>query len=565
MVAFVLVLVLFSTGATFYYHKNMRAVIEIPRSGGTHTEGVIGTPRFINPLLAVSRADQDIAAVVYAGLLTRDATGQLIPELAASYNISEDGTVYTFTLKDGLTFHDGTPLTAADVEFTIRRAASPGIHSPLFADWEGVGVDVRDERTIVFTLPEPYQPFLNNATIGILPKHLWADLSDDEFSFSQFNVEPIGAGPYKLRDTVVDASGIPNSYHLSAFEGYSLGTPHIDHLVFSLHRDNTELLQAFAEKQVDAIHAVSTTNLTQLLAQEDRHPLISLLRTPQLRVFGVFLNQNKQPVLLRDEVREALSIATPKHTIVGEVLGGYGNILKNPIPPGTLIGTSSARDAATEPTDLPSSNTINEAQTLLEVAGWERASGSDIYVYETDDQTLELSFSLATIDSPELVQAAELIADAWGAIGAQVDLKVYDATDLTQSIIRPRRYDALLFGLDIGHELDLYAFWHSSQRNDPGLNVAQFADIEADATLEQLRTERDATKRQQLLSTFVERVHDEQASIFIYSPDFTYVVQNNIHNVTLHPIADASERFDTIHTWYLETDHVWPIIDEWFE
>jgi peptide/nickel transport system substrate-binding protein len=290
-----------------------------------------------------------------------------------------------------------------------------------------------------------------------------------------------------------------------------------------------------------------------------------------MRTFGIFFNHNKQPVFLFDEVREALNEAAPKRAIVGEILRGYGTILTAPLPPHVVEAVTAAAprdeesetgedETQVEDEDRPPVNHIERAQRILEDAGWER-NDNDIYVLDRDDELTTLSLTLSTVSTPELLQAAERVAASWRDMGAQVELKVFEPSDLTQSVIRPRRYDALLFGMVVGHELDLYAFWHSSQRNDPGLNIAQLADIEADAWLEKMRTEHDAEARAELYQAFLERVEEEVAAVFLYAPDFIYVVNDRIHNVTVHPISERCERFDTIHTWHIQTDHVWPFVD----
>ncbi len=552
------------SGTILAYDKNHALLKEVPRYGGSHTEGIVGTPRFINPLLAISPADRDLTAVVYAGLMKRSADGTLVPQLAESYKISDDGTVYTFTLRPDLTFQDGTPLTADDVVYTIKEAANPNIRSPLYANWEGVKVDVLDARTVTFTLPQPYAPFIENTTIGILPKHIWAPLADDQFSFSQFNTRPVGAGPYEVTNVVVDKSGIPSRYELRAFDRYVLGKPHIAQLNFALYRDRDSVLQAFTDGRVDAVYNVAPAKMDDLL-EANGTPVI--LRAPLLRVFGVFLNHNKQPVFMDAAVREALDVATPRRSIVGQILGGYGTALDAPVPPNVLAavrGTST--DSTSTSADMLDSATstlqrdLSHARSILEGAGWKRGDDGVYTLTKNKDQTTRLAFTLSTVDTPELVQAANMIADSWRQLGAEVDVKVFNATDLTQSVIRPRKYDALLFGMDLGHELDLYAFWHSSQRNDPGLNIAQFADIEADAALDNLRVATSTDAQDKLIGKFLDRVASEHAAISLYAPDFTYVVRDGLRNVTLHPIADASERFDTIDQWYQETDSVWPVV-----
>lgn len=566
----VLLLVIAVSATYILYTKNVTTFIEIPRHGGTHIEGIVGTPRFINPLLAISKADKDLTALIYAGLMTRDKEGALVPELAESYTISEDGLTYTFTLREGLTFHDGTPLTADDVIFTVTQAANASVRSPVFANWDGVIVEKNDEKTVTFTLPEPYAPFIENMTLGILPAHIWEGVSAEEFPFSQFNITPIGAGPYQvgLGDIVRDDSGIPSRYKLHAFEQYVLGEPYIDTFEFVLYNNMREVINDYSKGGIHAISNISPARLDALLSSTAQSHT-EVHRAPLLRIFGIFFNHNTQPILLEDEVREALEIATPKKAVVGEILRGYGTVLDAPLPDfisGIPNATNTPEDTSDESDkennmQKPAINRIERAQGILEAEGWERGEDG-VYKYENDDDTVTLSLTFSTVNNPELIQTAERIAESWREVGIGVEMKVFEPTDLTQSVIRPRRFDALLFGMVIGHELDLYAFWHSSQRKDPGLNIAQYADIEADALLEKMRTETETAEREKLYTEFIELIRKQKAAIFLYAPDFIYVIDNRLQNVHVHPVKEAHERFDSVHEWHVETDNVWPFVKD---
>src|SRR3989344_3113787 len=182
------------------YALEQSLLVEVPAYGGTLAEGVVGSPRFINPLLAMSDADRDLSALTYAGLMGISGTGDLVSILAESYDLSSDGKTYTFILNKNAKFSDGTPVTADDIVFTIQKAQSPALKSPKYADWVGVGVAAVDQRTVRFTLSKPYAPFLGLMTLGILPSRLWKNISDEEFPFSMLESNPVGAGPFKVTD-----------------------------------------------------------------------------------------------------------------------------------------------------------------------------------------------------------------------------------------------------------------------------------------------------------------------------------------------------------------------------
>lgn len=212
------IVLFFTSGLYTAYLFNEDQKSTVATTGGTFTEGIVGTPRFVNPVLAITRADQDIAALVYSGLLRLAPDGSLENDLADSITISDDGLVYNIILKDSNYFHDGTRLTAEDVAYTIALMQDPLLKSPLRGNWNDVMVEVISDSELNLVLAEPYTPFIENLTVGILPKHIWSDLSVDQLPFSQNNTEPIGSGPYQLERVSYNRSGLIDAYTLVAAE-----------------------------------------------------------------------------------------------------------------------------------------------------------------------------------------------------------------------------------------------------------------------------------------------------------------------------------------------------------
>jgi peptide/nickel transport system substrate-binding protein len=538
-----------SFGLLYILQSNF--VIPTPAYGGTLTEGIIGSPRFINPVLAISDADRDLTALMYSGLLRATQNGGYEANLAESYNISEDGTTYTFTLRENATFHDGTPLTSADVAFTVSSAQNPALKSPVRANWDGVNVETPDARTVIFTLKSPYAPFIDNATLGILPERLWQDVSAEEFPFSELNTSPVGSGPFEVSSISRSQGGIPSSYVLTPFAGYTLGEAYLSRLTLRFYQSESALLTALERGEVQSANGISPVSLAQL-DQEN------IVRAPLNRVFGVFFNQNQSEVLRMREVRQALNESIDRKDLVAQVLGGYGTPLTTPIPP-ALLGNSS------EEVSTSSTDPVVEARAYLEGRGWtagadgtlEKKTGTGKNV-----STIKLSFTLATGNIPELRAAAEYLRAAWERVGAKVEVQIYEQGDLTQNVIRPRKYDALLFGEVVGRELDLFAFWHSSQRNDPGLNIALYANATADDALRELRSTEDGAKRSELIETILEELRSDIPAVFLYAPDFVYSVPNDIEGLGLGFIETPSDRFSSVASWHREVDYVWPIFSK---
>ena len=530
-----------------FSRANMYFLTEIPASGGSFHEGMVGLPRTINPVLAISDVDRDIASLVYAGLMKYDKDA-LVPDLAKEYKVSDDGLTYTFTLRTDIFFHDGSPLTADDIIFTIQKIQDPVLKSPRRPDWTDVTVNRISPAEIQFILKQPYAPFLSNTTLGILPKHIWGNLTENEFIFNNHNTEPVGAGPYKVAGVSEDSESIPTQYTLSTWRKYHGDAPFIDSIYVTFFSDEANALDALKNGNIDSLSSISATGAATLESgSTDEH--YSVLSSPLPRIFGVFFNQNNNPVLADKIVRRALNMSIDRQTIVDAVLFGYGTPIQSPLP----LEQSSIR--ATTGT----SSDVVAAMELLERNDWKKGEDG-IYQVKTKTSTQRLAFTLYTADTPDLKETANLLKDSWLKLGVDVEVKVFEPNDLYQNIIRTRKYDALLFGEHIGKDRDLYAFWHSSQRTAPGLNVSMYTNSKADTLLEEIRTTRDETLRSKKYKEFEELIATDIPALFLYSPDFIYAVPTKIHAINLGDISVPTDRWNSIRSWYITTEKVW----EWF-
>jgi len=520
---------------------------EVPVRGGSIKEGVIGAPRFINPLLAQTDTDRDLTMLVYSGLMRPSDNGTLIPDLAERYSVSEDGKTYTFVLRADARFHDGTPVTADDVVFTIARAQDPAIKSIRRADWEGVTVKKVNDHEITFTLPHSYAPFLENATMGILPRHIWANITAQEFPFSTFNTEPIGSGPFEIKSISENKSGIPSRYTLKAFDRYTLGRPYLDTVTMRFYSNEDDLVRAYEAGTVTSVSGVSAQRINDILRSDSR-----ILHVTFPRIFAVFFNQNQNHALADKAVRQALSVLVDKQGLIDSVLHGYGTVIHSPLPPNTVTGQHVEK--------LPPHNAntaLQEAQDVLANAGWKY--DEEQKAYTKNDKVLSLT--IATSNAFDLKRSADMIATAWNAAGIPTKVAVFETGDLNQSVIRPRAYDALLFGQIVGRGLDLFPFWHSSQKDDPGLNIASYTNTKADDLLEKARSERDKGKRDELYVAFEEEIMNDIPAIFLYAPDFLYVIPQDLRGAeSLVLITTPSERFVQVHKWYTQTKRVWNVL-----
>jgi len=533
VIFYVLALIVGVASVASAYALEQSLLVEVPAYGGTLVEGEVGSPRFINPLLAISDADRDLATLTYAGLMGLAGNGTLVPVLAESYTVSPDGKTYTFTLRSDAKFSDGTPVTANDVVFTVQKAQDTALKSPEYANWSGVTVQALDTRTVQFTLAKPYAPFLWLTTLGILPAHLWQSISDEQFPFSNLETNPVGAGPFKIASVSRGASGLIQSVSLVANPSYALGRPYLDGITFDFYARTEDLAQALASGAVASAYDV---------------PAAGARTAPYSRIFGVFWNPNESQVYAHEEVRKALSIAIDRSAIVQSVLGGYATPIMGPVPPGSGVKQAPI-PAAGDPTAA--------AAQVLEAAGWTYDGSAREWKNTVEKATLS-SVTIRTSNVPELRSVASAVKRNWEALGISVDIELYEPGDLSQNVIRPRKYEALLYGMVIGRDQDLYAFWDSQERNDPGLNIALYANKTVDGLLEDARTNPDPQARAKDLQGIEGTVASEYPAAFIYAPDFIYAVPSSLRGVALPQIVTPSDRFASVTKWYMVTDKVWP-------
>jgi peptide/nickel transport system substrate-binding protein len=499
-----------------------------PAYGGSLTEGSVGAPRFINPILAISDTDQDLSSLTYSGLMGYGPKGTLVPILAKSYSVSSDGKTYTFILRDNAKFSDGSPVTANDIVFTVHKAQDPALKSPQLADWSNVTVTAVDAKTVKFTLPAPYAPFLENTTLGILPSGLWNTITDDEFPFSDLMVKPVGAGPFVPGAITRDGNGGITHYTLTENKNYVLGRPYLDSFKFVFFDDQSALQTAVDKGSVQSASGVIGK---------------TYLKAPYARVFAVFFNPGESASIKDIAVREALSLAIDRTALIKSILGGYGTALTGPVPAGTGIEETPAA-------------TSTPAQLLLK-DGFTQASSTGAW---TDSSGNTLSITLKTSNAPELTAMAQAIQTDWQTIGIKTSLQFYAPGDLSQEVIRNRSFQALLFGMVIGKGDDLYDFWSSKERSAPGLNLTGYNNSAVDNLLTKLRTESDPVARIKDLATINETIAASYPAAFIESPDFVYVVPKDLKGVILPPITSPADRFATVATWYRRTESVWPFL-----
>ncbi len=543
-----LIVFLFTTLAMLK-NINTSFMVSVPMKGGTISEGIVGTPRFINPVLALSDADRNLVSLIYSGLMRKDGNGTLILDLAEKHEVSKDGLTHTFVLKKNIYFHDEKIVTADDILFTINEVKDPIIKSPRKGNWDGVTAEKIDNQTIKFILKQPYASFLENTTLPIMPAHIW---SGSKVELNDANTNPIGSGPYKVSNITKSSTGTINTYELTRFKNFILEKPFIQTITLKFYSNEDNLIEALTGGAVDQISSITPQN-AKILKNKNYQIESSVLP----RIFGLFFNQNQNQIFTDKKIILAIDQAINKEQIVKEVLGGYGVIINDPIPPNIVT-----YQKLTTENIIPHEQKLIKAQEILTKDGWKKNNFGFLEKTITDKKTkkkviIPLEFSISTGNAEELVKSAELIKQDLGSIGIKVDIKTFEVGNLNQSVIRPRKYDALLFGQIINHESDLFAFWHSTQRKDPGLNVAMYTNARVDKILEDAFVTIDEKSRIKKYAQFEDEIRKDMPAVFLYSPNFIYVVAKNLKGLNVGHVTSPANRFSNVYEWYIEEDNVW--------
>lgn len=515
----------FSSLSAFY-------IKELPDFGGVYSHGVVGTIGKINPLFVQDEAENVANKLIYSGLTRTISASSQVPDLAESWTISTDSRTYDFKLKRGVKWHDGKEFSADDVLFTIGLIQNPDTRSSLSQIWRGVTVEKVDDYEVKFNLPNVFPGFLMVANQPILPKHLLVDIDPKNVKVAEFNVNPVGTGPYKF--VRFDQLGTQTGVILEANKEFAIHRPFIDQVRLILYDDGEALYKGLARRQINGAADISLDKLT------DTKKLANLDLTenylPQYEVLNLNL---KNELLAIKEVRRALATAVSRSEIISDALYGNAREVSVPILPGRTGYDSKAKGPAY---DLTATN------VALDAAGFVRG---DDGIRRKEGKILK--FKLVYVQDVENTKVAEVLKGQFGKAGVDVELIPSELNQINANYIRPRNYDMLLIGQNVGIDEDLYSFWHSSQTTDPGLNLTGFNDKKVDKLLELVRKSSDEIYRAERLKQVQDVLIEEQPAIFLYSPLHISALGKDIKAAKQSRIAQPGDMLNNIYDWYIRT------------
>lgn len=512
-----------------FYHQ-----LTVPAAafGGTYTEGVLGQPVYINPLLARSEPDISLTKLIFSGLYKYDNNGQLIADLADGLpTVSEDQKQYTINLKREAKWQNDKPVTADDVIFTIQLLKDPAYKSPLRPLWQATSVEKLNDYSVKFTTKDVSGPFLDNLTLGILPKGIWKNVEPQNFLLSKNNLEAVGSGPYAIREIKKMPSGKIQQITFQSNPAFYPKAANIDRLVINFYDTEEDILNAFHSREIGGFGFIPLGSSLYVEKDQNRANVFTV-PLPQYQV--VFFNLNHK-ILNDPNVRRALTLATDKQQIITDVFKG------NALLPASPLLFAKDQEHVEVKADL------EQAAKLLDSDGWkvDQASGARM------KSKAPLELTIATNDSQVNSKAAEILADQWRKLGLKINLKVLASKDLMDSVIKPRSFDVLLFPQRFGADPDPFIFWHSSQVKDPGYNLTGFSDPAADKLIIDARATTDKKVREEKYKQFSDIIASKAAVIFLDQTEYIYAVDKNVKNINTKAIYEPSQRFYDISNWYI--------------
>ena len=523
-------------GALLRYTAYNFTSVTVPERGGTLVEGVAGSPQFLNPLLSqYNQVDGVMCSLLFNGLTMLDERGEVVPDLAEMMDISPDGLTYDFRLRSGLYWHDGMPVTARDVLYTIQAMQAedfPGMAwlSDLWREVEVSAPEGPDGLAIRFILKQPFSPFADYTTIGLLPAHLWEEVPVDDMMASQYNTRPIGTGPLQLdriSATQVDLKVNP-SYHGAS--------PFLEGLTVRFYPDHQSLMPAYERGEIDAISWVWPEDMPEATAQEDLTLFSSAISGYTL----IYLNEaNPNVPFFKDtSVRQALMYGLDRQKLIDTVMHGQGLIAHSPIMPHSWAYDADVRQYVHDPA---------LAIQLLEQAGWLDSDGDGI----RDREGVKLAFVLLGKDKAKL----DAISAMWAELGVQTEAQAVSLPGLTADFLVPRTYDAALVDWELSGDPDPFPLWHSTQAKT-GQNYAGWDNRAADEAIEQARSLPHREARRIHYVEFQRVFADELPALLLYYPVYTYGVRDKIHDVQMGPLNTPGDRYRSLANWYSVTKRV---------
>lgn len=513
-----------------------------PEQGGVYTEGLVGSLGRLNPLLDWNnQADRDVNRLLFSGLIRFDERGLPQADLADSWASTPEGTIYNFKIRDNAVWHDGTPVTSDDVIFTIEMMESAGSLYPQDIKdlWGRIEAEKLNDKNLKFTLPEPFVPFLDYLTFGVLPKHHLDSIAPEQMESAAFNLKPIGSGPYQFDRLLVEDRQIVGVV-LNVFHDFYRSPAFIEQVVFRYFPTSAEALDAYEQGDVFAVSHITTDVLGKALEEPNLYFYTS--RMPQMGFVLLNLNSPELPFLQDSKVRQALMLGLNRQYLINTFLQGQAILADSPILPNSWAHYDGIEKFEYDP---------DTAVSLLKSEGYViPAEGGEVRAKDG----VSLTFTMLHPDDELHTQMAERIQADWAQIGVRLNLQAQPYDQLVLDSLASRAFQAALVDLNLSRtpDPDPYPFWHQAEATG-GQNYTQWDNRAASEYLEQARVTADYTLRAKLYRNFQILFAKELPALPLYIPVYSFGVDAQVQGVQIGPLYDPSDRFANFASWYLLT------------
>lgn len=536
LILFVLLILttVLQTGALSTYYQSFQ-----PTAGGVFAEGVIGKFSNANPIYATGAIDRAVSRLVFSSLFKYDNHNQLVGDLAESWAQGPAQTHYAVKLKTNVSWQDGQKFNADDVVFTYQTIKNIEAQSPLYHSWKDINVAKIDDYNLAFDLPSSLSSFPHILTDGILPQHLLKDVPAPELRSAGFNIEPVGTGPFSwkfLQVTGTPDKDLEQRISLAAYKNYFNGIPRLDGLQLTAFVDEKQALSAFNKKQINALAGVEAVP-----AKIAKDKSVNIYNTPLTIAIMAFF-KTSHPILKDVGVRQALVNGVDRAPLV-DLMGYPVKLVDSPLLKGQL-----GRDG----TVLQLPHDPGRANQLLENAGWKK--GPDGYRYK-DGQPLQ--FKMRSQDSRHYTLVTQYLQAKWREIGVKVDVQYHDSHELQAAIIASHDYDILVYGISLGVDPDVYAYWHSSQANINSLNhlnLSEYKSLVVDQALDGGRSRTDPGLRAVKYKPFLAAWANDAPALGLYQPNFLYISRGPISNYERKSLNTPSDRYFNVDQWMIRQE-----------
>ncbi|MFA5173247.1 MAG: ABC transporter substrate-binding protein [Candidatus Paceibacterota bacterium] len=502
--------------------------VPVPLKGGLFTEGIVGQPVFVNPIISGNNdADRDLISLIFCNAF----------EVAEKIEPTNNNQSWQIRLKDNLFWHDGEKLTSDDIIFTLNKIQDPEFHSPLSATWQGIVMNRVSELEISIKLSSPYAFFEENLKkLYIIPKHIYADIPLNNWRLSDYNLQPVGCGAYKFDSYKKKSDGFITKYSLVANDKYFKSSPFVENLDINFYTSLKKASEDFNFAKIDGLGGLTKSEYDFI----SRSNNIYKMATP--RYYAVFMNQSVNPALQDKNVRLALDAAVNKKDLIEKIFGGWADPIFGPITP-NFIGRNISE---------VSNNEALEAKEILENSGWKLIE-NEVREKKIKNKTVSLEFNLVVPEVDFLVNTANYLEKAWREIGVKTNIIIISPEEINNDAIKNRNYELLIFGNILGGSPDIFSFWHSSEKLHPGLNLSLFENKTVDKLIEEIRKTSDEEERIGDLSALQSLIGKDVPAVFLYSPYYVYITSKNLNGFGTKLIITPPSRFDDINNWFVKT------------